>query len=335
MSKLLLSLLLIVSSSISSAPLANAAECPKDWGYKLPELRFDSKVKTLGQFQETFFTSTLGPTKSGGLIGKNPQLFSPLIQAKIDALGPNIAMNTKYVTSTKSFVQTKYNGGYGDWEAFGYPDAPSWIFLWLGISNGTEIKFELNISQKGCSDLNFTSNVFVFDNIPIAEYGFDRYFETFPNGVTGRVLNFQELEAVKKSVLNNIKVVEEKSRAGEVTSLNVVRTDAGYGANYLIVGLAPGGCASGRNTNSAPTVNPSDVEVLAIPCKFGVLMPFEYPGGGGFTLISSHSISKGLKQPTSAKDSGAKKLTITCVKGKSSKKVSGFNPKCPSGYKKK
>jgi hypothetical protein len=214
-------------------------------------------------------------------------------------------------------------------------EVPNLLSKSFGISNGTEIKFELNISQKGCSDLNLTSNVFVFDNIPISEYGFDRYFETFPNGVTGRVLNFQELEAVKKSVLNNIKVVEEKSRAGEVTPLNVVRSDAGYGANYLIVGLAPGGCASGRNTNSAPTINPSDVEVLAIPCKFGVLMPFEYPGGGGFTLISSHSIIKGLKQPTSTKESGVKKSTITCVKGKISKKVTGFNPKCPSGYKKK
>jgi hypothetical protein len=26
--------------------------------------------------------------------------------------------------------------------------------------------------------------------------------------------------------------------------------------------------------------------------------------------------------------------TITCAKGKLKKKVSGFNPKCPSGYKK-
>ena len=29
------------------------------------------------------------------------------------------------------------------------------------------------------------------------------------------------------------------------------------------------------------------------------------------------------------------KTTITCVKGKTTKKVTGANPKCPSGYKKK
>jgi hypothetical protein len=30
-----------------------------------------------------------------------------------------------------------------------------------------------------------------------------------------------------------------------------------------------------------------------------------------------------------------KKSSITCVKGKTSKKVTAVNPKCPTGYKKK
>jgi hypothetical protein len=30
-----------------------------------------------------------------------------------------------------------------------------------------------------------------------------------------------------------------------------------------------------------------------------------------------------------------KKTTITCSKGKTSKKVTGVKPKCPAGYKKK
>jgi len=36
-----------------------------------------------------------------------------------------------------------------------------------------------------------------------------------------------------------------------------------------------------------------------------------------------------------AKAAAVKKITITCVKGKLTKKVSGTNPKCPSGYKKR
>jgi hypothetical protein len=36
-----------------------------------------------------------------------------------------------------------------------------------------------------------------------------------------------------------------------------------------------------------------------------------------------------------AKPAAAKRSSITCVKGKTSKKVSAVNPKCPAGYKKK
>jgi hypothetical protein len=36
-----------------------------------------------------------------------------------------------------------------------------------------------------------------------------------------------------------------------------------------------------------------------------------------------------------AKPAAAKKTSITCVKGKTSKKVTAVNPKCPTGFKKK
>lgn len=51
----------------------------------------------------------------------------------------------------------------------------------------------------------------------------------------------------------------------------------------------------------------------------------------GFTF-SSPTISVKLSQTTAP---AAKKSTITCVKGKISKKVTAVSPKCPAGYKKK
>lgn len=39
--------------------------------------------------------------------------------------------------------------------------------------------------------------------------------------------------------------------------------------------------------------------------------------------------------PAATAISVAKKTTITCIKGKTTKKVTGINPKCPAGYKKK
>jgi hypothetical protein len=38
---------------------------------------------------------------------------------------------------------------------------------------------------------------------------------------------------------------------------------------------------------------------------------------------------------TVAKPVAAKKSSINCVKGKTTKKVTAVNPKCPTGYKKK
>ncbi len=41
------------------------------------------------------------------------------------------------------------------------------------------------------------------------------------------------------------------------------------------------------------------------------------------------------KQEADAKAAATKKTTITCVKGKLTKKVTSVKPKCPAGYKKK
>jgi hypothetical protein len=41
------------------------------------------------------------------------------------------------------------------------------------------------------------------------------------------------------------------------------------------------------------------------------------------------------KQEAEAKVASTKKTTITCVKGKLTKKVTAVKPKCPTGYKKK
>ena len=39
--------------------------------------------------------------------------------------------------------------------------------------------------------------------------------------------------------------------------------------------------------------------------------------------------------PTASKKPVVKKVTITCIKGKTNKKVTAVKPKCPTGFKKK
>jgi hypothetical protein len=62
-------------------------------------------------------------------------------------------------------------------------------------------------------------------------------------------------------------------------------------------------------------------------------------GAYGFTF-SSPTVRVKLTQETVApvvpvKPATVKKSSITCVKGKTSKKVTAVNPVCPKGYKKK
>ena len=52
-------------------------------------------------------------------------------------------------------------------------------------------------------------------------------------------------------------------------------------------------------------------------------------GGGHNGLVAACYLAMAKKMDS------AKKMTITCAKGKTTKKVSAVNPKCPKGYKKK
>jgi len=59
--------------------------------------------------------------------------------------------------------------------------------------------------------------------------------------------------------------------------------------------------------------------------------------GGMSTVIYQYLYLLEAVEKAAAEKAAAamKKTTITCVKGKLTKKVTAVNPKCPGGYKKK
>ncbi len=329
-------------------PTSFAAECPSDWNYSLPILEFKKTTLQTGPLVETRYSSSFGRAISNNNPNiVRPELFTQQVQSKINALGANIAITSKYTASTKSFAQTD-SLRYGDWVHFGYPEMTDTTLLWLGISNGTQITYTITISQKGCADLSLTSNTYTFSDIPTQEYGFDKFFQDFPEGGADRLLNFKELEIVKNGILDNIKITQS-GRTGSVVHLNKLWSTTGISSSYLIVGISPGGCAAGRGT-SIPTADPVDVQILQKPCKAGIIMYFKYAGGRGygFTLVSTFELNPdptptptpsqlaAEKAAAGAKAVAAKKKTfITCIKGKLTKKVTAVKPKCPAGYKKK
>ena len=58
------------------------------------------------------------------------------------------------------------------------------------------------------------------------------------------------------------------------------------------------------------------------------------PAGGSSTTATT-ATTTATTATTTATTASKAKSTITCVKGKTVKKVTGTNPKCPAGYKKK
>lgn len=58
-----------------------------------------------------------------------------------------------------------------------------------------------------------------------------------------------------------------------------------------------------------------------------------YSNGNRFNLVSGTTLSSSTSNNKSFTNKQAEKITIVCTKGALSKKVSGIDPKCPSGWK--
>lgn len=94
--------------------------------------------------------------------------------------------------------------------------------------------------------------------------------------------------------------------------------------------------------NATDETNPPIiVELSKAPCKANVGLIF---GDSAKPAVTSSDQFQMLTRPITIVPMGevsiikkvtGKKITITCFKGKLTKKVAGPNPKCPSGYKKK
>ena len=97
--------------------------------------------------------------------------------------------------------------------------------------------------------------------------------------------------------------------------------------------------------NQAPELRSSllraiDYKIPTAASQSGIDAIRELIGGGSGSALASDFLlaQAGIKKYVvleNIKAKTAKKSTITCVKGKLTKKVTALKPKCPSGYKKK
>ena len=124
---------------------------------------------------------------------------------------------------------------------------------------------------------------------------------------------------------------------GSTTSFDVVQkmvTDSNVNGTFTATGTYADGSTVNLNAlvkDSVQTKRASDqvaAERAAAAKKAAEQVEIE-------RLISEKLSAERIaeEQRVAAEKAAAKKKTITCIKGKTTKKVSGVNPKCPSGFK--
>jgi len=112
----------------------------------------------------------------------------------------------------------------------------------------------------------------------------------------------------------------------------LVMPDGTLRAFFAVFGPPPEGDQIGMSTGTiyvAPTSTPTPMASVT-PSPTSISTPTPSP-----TPVVTATPSPIVIAPTPTKAAAAKKITITCLKGKTIKKVTAVNPKCPAGYKKK
>ncbi|MFM1758042.1 MAG: hypothetical protein RL193_619 [Actinomycetota bacterium] len=98
---------------------------------------------------------------------------------------------------------------------------------------------------------------------------------------------------------------------------------------------APGMVVDRVYTLKRATLKLAEVQATPTPTPTPTPIATESVSPSPTPTTSSIDAPKVSASPTVSSKISAKKITITCVKGKTLKKVTSVNPKCPAGYKKK
>ena len=79
-------------------------------------------------------------------------------------------------------------------------------------------------------------------------------------------------------------------------------------------------------------VSPANIEYAAASLKISFTIT---PSKSQLQAKAEAEAKAKAEAEAKAKAEATKEKTITCIKGKLTKKIKGTNPKCPTGYKKK
>ena len=114
-----------------------------------------------------------------------------------------------------------------------------------------------------------------------------------------------------------------------------VGTPAYSGDRCLAAKIVAGGPANPPCVTSVIQPTPVQPKPVTQPTPIQSPVPLQQPSPSPSPSLAPASSTSLLPVPVITIISSVKKITITCIKGKTNKKITGTAPKCPAGYKRK
>jgi hypothetical protein len=362
--------LLFAFSAISLAPSAAALSCPDSWSFPLTpgQTILIDRNTDLASYAETTYAdlSTIKISLDMDiqhLVIKNFSfpLPTPYIE-KISEGGRDISVTGEWKRSADGKNWQGLAAVRGDLmpyeqptifgsETKEYPRAKVDRILSVtdasrsGFTPNTKVAFEIKVDVKGCKQKVFYERLSIIPNysVPVKslDASIEEYYRLKPSA---KKLNFIAQQSCNETLNTFVSHIKEESKKNQTWAIkNTKRGILDFGwsltsAENLIcwgggelpnfdIRVAP---SSGDSclTLTTPYTSYYSYRTIKYPCSVSVDL---WGGGAGSFEVARFEISA----PKASVNPQSTKKTILCVKGKVIKKVSGIDPRCPKGYKKK
>jgi hypothetical protein len=296
--KRMLALVIVLFSATLYNPTIAAADtsCPNLWSEKLPPLTFQKTTVVNQEVNMDYLATNFGgiDNVSIGIKGgrdtsdsRNNATFrlpvtAPDLYARISALGRDVVWSTEYSYVTPS----KYKSPH-----LFESKMESRYLRWIGISDGSEVSFRLNIEVKNCSPFVFESNRATVPQLDAKELTLPKYFDSFyPDW------NFVQIQNLTNIINSDI----EATKGVKVNQRVAMKQMTTEHYSPLFVGVSPGGCVDSISGN-IPAVNPEYLVFNSLPCTVGIYMSGQFKDKSyGSALISTFIVSGPTAEETKA-----------------------------------
>ena len=208
----------------------------------------------------------------------------------------------------------------------------------LGLTPGTQISLEVKVNVNGCKERIFYERKAIIPSYKVETRKLDDlldlYYKVYPAEQQLNFLNQRIYNNSLSTFIDHLKNISGRNSVWTISNTRRGTLDIYWtltGESLDISPFIPFGDFSvsptkgdGCFTLTTPYKSVYTYRTLKYPCSVSINLS-SYK-----ELVGTFEVAR--FEITSPK---AKPVTITCIKGKVSKKVTTVSPKCPAGYKKK